>query len=173
MFHNTLQISTIDTPSGEMTMIADSHTIHLLQFSDLKNLNQEIESIRFKTDSTLSHDESDVIRLLKDELKLYFEGKLFKFETPINFSGTEFQKSVWEEAISIEYGITKSYEDLSIILKKPRAFRTVANALSNNHILLLIPCHRIINKSGGISGYKGGVERKKWLSEHEKKHRQN
>ena len=156
-----------------MTAVSDVQNICLVQFSNSKNLIREIEKIKLKNDFEIILNENDILKLLKQELEIYFCGKLHNFTIPVHSIGTEFQKLVWNEATKTEYGDTKNYENISINLKKSKAFRAVANALSSNPVLLVIPCQRVINKNGKIGGYAGGTERKMWLLEHEKKYRDN
>ena len=84
--------------------------------------------------------------------------------------GTLFQQSVWKELQKIEYGSTRSYLEQSLALNQPDAIRAVANANGMNRIAIIIPCHRVIGANGRMTGYGGGVHRKKWLLDHEKKY---
>ena len=86
--------------------------------------------------------------------------------------GSFFQQSVWIELQKIPYGETRSYRDLAIVLQKPTAFRAVALANGANQFAIVIPCHRVIKANGDLCGYGGGIMRKKWLLEHEKKHKE-
>ena len=87
----------------------------------------------------------------------------------LHFPGTDFQKSVWNVLREIPYGSTWSYQDQAVKLNHPRAVRAVASANGKNRIAIVIPCHRVIGKDGSLTGYGGGLERKKWLLEHERK----
>jgi AraC family transcriptional regulator of adaptative response/methylated-DNA-[protein]-cysteine methyltransferase len=98
----------------------------------------------------------------------YFAGKLKQFKTPIFWSGSVFQKIVWDALVRIPYGETRSYADVAASLGKPSAFRAVANANGANPLAIVVPCHRVINTDGGLGGYGGGLARKKWLIDHEK-----
>ena len=84
--------------------------------------------------------------------------------------GSEFQQSVWKELQNIKYGETRSYLEQSIVLKKPESIRAIANANGMNRIAIVIPCHRVIGADGRLVGYGGGLHRKKWLLDHEKKY---
>jgi methylated-DNA-[protein]-cysteine S-methyltransferase len=107
--------------------------------------------------------ESDIIIQTKSELTEYFAGKRKYFSIPLLLCGTEFQKSVWNELLKIEYGKTKSYLELSNNLKNPDAIRAVAAANGANAISIFIPCHRIIGSNGNLIGYAGGLIAKKNL----------
>lgn len=97
------------------------------------------------------------------QLDEYFAGKRTKFELNISPKGTEFQKKVWAELLKIPYGKTKSYQEIAEAVGKPNAQRAVGSACSKNPILLLIPCHRVIAKSGKLTGFAYGLKKKEAL----------
>lgn len=102
------------------------------------------------------------------QLDEYFKGERKEFDLKYEISGTQFQKSAWESLIKIPYGETWSYKQQAIYLGNERATRAVGNANSKNSINIIIPCHRVIGNNKKLTGYTGGVNRKKWLLEHEK-----
>ncbi len=104
---------------------------------------------------------------LFSELEKYFGGTLTKFTVPLDLQGTFFQRKVWDAVSSVPYGEVISYARLSAILHQPDAIRAVAHANSQNPLLLLVPCHRIIGSNGDLTGYAGGLSRKKLLLEME------
>jgi len=97
----------------------------------------------------------------------YFDGKRQDFNFKLNPKGTEFQQKVWQELINIPFGKTMSYLDLSKKLGDVKAIRAVASANGKNPLWIVVPCHRIIGTDGSLTGYAGGLWRKKWLLEHE------
>lgn len=101
------------------------------------------------------------------QLREYFEGKRTQFSLTLNPEGTEFQKRVWQALEEIPYGKTVSYLDLSKTLGDPKAIRAVAAANGKNPLWIILPCHRVIGSDGSLTGYAGGLHRKKWLLEHE------
>ena len=101
------------------------------------------------------------------QLQDYFDGKRTTFTFPLNPSGTDFQKKVWDELLHIPFGKTCSYLDLSKKLGDVKAIRAVASANGKNPLWIVIPCHRVIGSDGSLTGYAGGLWRKKWLLEHE------
>ncbi len=129
----------------------------------------EIERLRIKTKSAIIPGSTKPILMIEEELKLYFNGTLQKFNTPIYLLGSPFQKMVWQELINIPYGKTRSYLNQAKALGKPTSYRAVANANGMNQLAIIVPCHRIINSNGELGGYGGGLHRKKWLIEHERK----
>jgi methylated-DNA-[protein]-cysteine S-methyltransferase len=107
---------------------------------------------------------------LKDavkQLQEYFDGKRTSFNFPINPKGTDFQQKVWKALLEIPYGKTTSYMDLSKKLGDVKAIRAVASANGKNPLWIVVPCHRVIGSDGSLTGYAGGLWRKKWLLEHE------
>lgn len=101
------------------------------------------------------------------QLKEYFSGKRNDFDFKINPKGTEFQQKVWQELGNIPFGKTISYLDLSKKIGDVKAIRAVASANGKNPLWIVIPCHRVIGTDGSLTGYAGGLWRKKWLIEHE------
>lgn len=101
------------------------------------------------------------------QLNEYFEGKRKEFTFLINPQGTEFQQKVWQELLHIPFGKTMSYLDLSKKIGDVKAIRAVASANGKNPLWIVVPCHRIIGTDGSLTGYAGGLWRKKWLLEHE------
>jgi methylated-DNA-[protein]-cysteine S-methyltransferase len=103
------------------------------------------------------------------QLTEYFKGQRAKFSIPLILEGTEFQKAVWRQLQKIPFGRTASYGDVARAVGSPRAFRAVGNANNKNPIPLIIPCHRVIGSDGKLVGFGGGIWRKEWLLEHEKR----
>lgn len=101
------------------------------------------------------------------QLNQYFEGSRKEFQLAINPEGTDFQKRVWNALQEIPYGKTCSYLELSKTLGDVKAIRAVASANSKNPLWIIIPCHRVIGSDGSLTGYAGGLHRKKWLLDHE------
>jgi len=101
------------------------------------------------------------------QLQEYFEGKRTHFTFLLHPSGTEFQKKVWQELLNIPFGKTCSYLELSKKLGDIKAIRAVAAANGKNPLWIVVPCHRVIGADGSLTGYAGGLWRKKWLLEHE------
>ena len=97
------------------------------------------------------------------QLDEYFAGKRTKFELNISPKGTAFQKKVWAELLKTPYGKTKSYQEIAEAVAKPKAQRAVGSACNKNPILLIIPCHRVVSKSGKLTGFACGVDRKEQL----------
>jgi methylated-DNA-[protein]-cysteine S-methyltransferase len=103
----------------------------------------------------------------KEQLQQYFSGELKQFNLKLNLQGTDFQKRVWQALQNIPYGKTASYMELAKQLGDPLAIRAVAAANGKNPLWILVPCHRVIGSDGSLTGYAGGLWRKKWLLDHE------
>jgi AraC family transcriptional regulator of adaptative response/methylated-DNA-[protein]-cysteine methyltransferase len=162
----------LDTQLGPMLAIADDQCLYLLEFVDRRGLEKEIERLRIKTKSAIIPGRNKPISSIESELKDYFAGILTEFKTPLFLLGSPFQKRVWEEIKKIPSGTTRSYFDMADAVGKPTSYRAVAQANGANQCAIIIPCHRVINKSGELGGYGGGITRKKWLLEHERKNKQ-
>ena len=107
--------------------------------------------------------------LLAGQVNEYFAGTRKEFDLPLLLVGTDFQKQVWNGLTKIPYGETRSYKQQSIFLGNEKAIRAVAGANGENGIAIIIPCHRVIGEDGSLTGYGGGLPKKKWLLEHEAK----
>ncbi len=110
---------------------------------------------------------SDIIHQCTEELIEYFSGRRRQFTVPVHQEGTEFQKRVWSELIQIPFGKTISYLDLSKRLGDPKAIRAAASTNGKNKIAIIVPCHRVIGSDKSLTGYSGGLSRKRWLLQHE------
>jgi methylated-DNA-[protein]-cysteine S-methyltransferase len=101
------------------------------------------------------------------QLDEYFAGERTEFDIKLNPQGTVFQQSVWNELLNISFGKSRTYLEQTKQIGDPKAIRAVASANGKNPIWIIIPCHRVIGSDGSLTGYAGGVWRKKWLLEHE------
>lgn len=101
------------------------------------------------------------------QLKEYFNKKRKTFNVPLDTKGTAFQKSVWNALLDVPYGKTNTYGDIAHALNNPKAVRAVGAANGKNPISIIVPCHRIIGANATLTGYAGGLERKRWLLKHE------
>ena len=104
---------------------------------------------------------------VREQLDAYFAGELDRFDVPMAVLGTDFQKRVWDQLVQIPFGETISYSELARRMGDPKLVRAVGVANGRNPISIIIPCHRVIGADGSLVGYGGGLERKKWLLEHE------
>jgi AraC family transcriptional regulator, regulatory protein of adaptative response / methylated-DNA-[protein]-cysteine methyltransferase len=162
--------SKILTPLGTMTAFYDKDELHSLSFVDTEHYHRQ--HILFnKTDViVLPIAETKLMCYLADELAQYFLAERTHFTVPQRVMGTAFQQRIWRELSTIAHGETRSYKALAHAVGNPSGFRAVAQANRANPFTILVPCHRIIAADGSLGGYYGGIERKRWLLEHEKRH---
>ncbi len=104
-----------------------------------------------------------------EQLRAYFSPELKEFNVDVSMQGTDFQKNVWRALNAIPYGETVSYKTIAEKIKSPKAMRAVGLANGKNPISIIVPCHRVIGANGSLTGYGGGLPRKKWLLAHEMK----
>ncbi len=170
-----LTLCCLPTPLGKMLAIASDEGIVLLDFVDRKGLERATQRLRQRfgargkraaiVPGTHRH-----LTQLSRELSEYFDGKRRKFDVPLAPRGSEFEQRAWRYLLTIEYGQTRSYADEARAIGCPRAVRAVGRANGMNYIGILIPCHRVIGSNGDLTGYGGGIARKRWLLDHERRH---
>jgi len=118
----------------------------------------------------LAHGEpgvSDIIHICTEQLIEFFQGRRRIFDIPIHQDGTDFQQRVWNELLDVPFGKTMSYLDLAKKLGDPKVIRAAASTNGRNKIAIIVPCHRVIGTDKSLTGYSGGLWRKKWLLQHE------
>jgi AraC family transcriptional regulator, regulatory protein of adaptative response / methylated-DNA-[protein]-cysteine methyltransferase len=165
-----IKIIKIETPLGEMIAGAVDDGICLLEFGDRRMLNIEYKDLERYLTTTIIESENTHLVTIRKQLEEYFQGTRKEFSVPLVTPGTFFQQAVWKELMNIPYGTTRTYQQQSIALHKPESIRAVASANGMNRISIVIPCHRVIGYDGRLTGYGGGLKRKKWLLDHEKKY---
>ena len=116
-----------------------------------------------------SSDGCDVLRKCASEFDLYFAGKHKEFTVPLKLIGTDFRKKCWEALLTIPYGETINYKELATKVGNPKASRAVGGANHHNPIVVIVPCHRVIGANGSLTGFGGGLDKKQFLLELEKK----
>lgn len=158
-----INLTRIETDLGTMVACATDKGICLLEFSDRKMLETEFKQLMKTLKAPIVQGENQFFKPLKIELDSYFKGMLKEFDVPLDLVGTDFQKQVWNVLLQIPYGITSSYAEQADRLGKPSAVRAVANANGMNKISIIVPCHRVIGSDGSLTGYGGGLWRKKKL----------
>jgi O-6-methylguanine DNA methyltransferase len=158
-FHSTLlkKVSVASTEKGVCMMdFLKSEEVFL------KRLKERFPGVMIRDDQKN--------RNVLSQLKKYLKGELKHFNCKLDVKGTPFQKKVWSALTKIPYGQTRSYKDIALAIGHPKAFRAVGNANGKNSIPLIIPCHRVIERNGGLGGFGHGVKVKKQLLNFEKAH---
>lgn len=126
-----------------------------------------ISEISVLSEGSVSKKIPKQLKECASQLQEYFNGQRNHFDFKLNPQGTDFQQKVWQELLNIPFGKTMSYLDLSKKLGDVKAIRAVASANGKNPLWIVVPCHRVIGTDGSLTGYAGGLWRKKWLLEHE------
>lgn len=164
-----LQANWIETPVGPMIAVADKSHLHLLEFADRKGLASELKKLWAGVKGALAIGRPDPIIQVEAQLAAYFGGESGVFSVPLVLHGSDFEKTVWRQLEKIPPGETRSYRDVAQALGRPSACRAVARANGANQLALVIPCHRVIGADGSLTGYAGGLWRKRYLLELEQK----
>jgi AraC family transcriptional regulator of adaptative response/methylated-DNA-[protein]-cysteine methyltransferase len=153
----------LETPIGPMVAAATGEAVCLLEFADRPMLPTQLESVRRRFQAVLTPGGTALLSQLDQELRAYFAGELREFSVPLLLPGTPFQERVWRALLEVPYGVTCSYEDLAQRIGAPGAQRAVGHANGMNRIAIVIPCHRVVGQSGQLTGYGGGLWRKRLL----------
>ncbi len=162
-----LKIQTFDfkTPYGELILGSFEDKLCLCDWKYRKMRAQVDQRIQNGLKAEFEAGETSVIKLAKNQLNEYFEGKRREFDIPLHLVGTDFQQTVWQALIQVPFGKTDTYLGLSKLLGNVKAIRAVASANGANAISIIVPCHRIIGSQGELTGYAGGLDAKKRLLE--------
>ncbi len=134
---------------------------------EIQSSERGVRTVNFVEERFFDTTENDYNLLVINQLIEYFAGKRKVFDMPFDLEGTPFQLRVWKELLTVPFGKTRSYMDIARALGDPKAIRAVGTANGSNKIAIIIPCHRIIGSDGSLTGYAGGLHRKKWLLDFE------
>ena len=151
----------LDSPLGPVTVVADGDGLAGLHLDDQRHLPHP-ERFGDRDDA--------VLPALREQLDAYWAGTLTTFDVPLATGGTPFQQSVWAALRAVPYGTTCSYGQLAVAIGRPTAVRAVGAANGRNPVGIVVPCHRVVGSTGALTGYAGGLERKRFLLEHELRH---
>jgi AraC family transcriptional regulator of adaptative response/methylated-DNA-[protein]-cysteine methyltransferase len=158
-----IRIAWIETPLGPMLAGATGAGVCLLEYTDRRSIEAQIDRLRRRFPMPMVPGDSDFLRQLGTELEEYFAGRRREFTCPLVYPGTPFEEKVWGQLLRIPCGETRSYQDIGRALGQPGASRAVGRANGMNRIAILIPCHRVVNQNGELGGYGGGLWRKRIL----------
>jgi AraC family transcriptional regulator of adaptative response/methylated-DNA-[protein]-cysteine methyltransferase len=158
-----IHVTRILTPLGPMLAGATNDGICMLEFIDRRMLERQIQILRHRLNGEFIPGNNIHFKNLNKEISEYFAGKRKNFSVPLKLVGTEFQRKVWSELIKTPYGTTRTYNEIAKLIEAERSVRAVANANAANRIAIIIPCHRIIGSDGHLTGYGGGLWRKRYL----------
>ena len=158
MTRSAVLYTTCESPLGELLLIGDGES--------LTGLYMQAQKYAREVQQEWRHD-AKPFRGVAEQLDAYFRGELRTFDVPLAPCGTEFQRRVWRALADIEFGTTTTYGELARRIGSPNAPRAVGLANGHNPIGIIVPCHRVIGANGSLTGYGGGIERKRWLLAHE------
>ena len=152
-----------------MTAVGDDEALYLLEYADRRGLERQVRRLRARAKAGIVPGRTRPIAQIEAELAAYFRGSSMRFETPLAPLGSPFQRAVWDALLAIPPGQTRSYADLARAVGRPRAVRALGQANGANPFAIVVPCHRVINADGALGGYGGGLPRKRWLLDHERR----
>ena len=164
-----INITRFTTRLGPMFACATQKGICLLEFTNRRMLETEFIDLRRRLKAVILPGENPFLEQVQQEIGEYMDGQRRDFTVPLHAPGTEFQQLVWQELQEIPFGETRSYGQMAERIGRPKAVRAMGTANGANRIAIIIPCHRVIGADGSLTGYGGGLGRKKWLLEMERK----
>ena len=156
----TIYYSSVSSPIDTIWVASDRIGVCLLRFG--RKENEFLEEIRQAGFQQIQADQ-ELNRGVSEEITAYFEGKVTRFSSPVHPQGSPFDMKVWEALQRIPFGETRSYQEIAQQVSNPKGCRAIGGANRRNPIPLLIPCHRVINKDGGLGGFSSGTQIKEWL----------
>ncbi|MEO6719643.1 MAG: methylated-DNA--[protein]-cysteine S-methyltransferase [Ferruginibacter sp.] len=159
-----IQTALFESPLGTLIIKVSEANLHAVLFT-----NSLKRPLTAENTSVESHHSHVLMDECKKQLEEYFAGKRLQFDLPVQQEGTPFQQSVWAALLTIPYGRTISYLELSKRIGNVKATRAVGTTNGSNQVSIIVPCHRVIGSNGDLTGYGGDLWRKKWLLEHEDK----
>ncbi len=158
-----LMVRRLETPLGPMLATASEAHLYLLEFVDRRMLSTQIDRLRARLDGCFVPGDNAVLRQIQAELSEYFGGTRRTFDVPTQMPGTEFQRAVWAALQQVPFGETRSYAAQAEAIGRPRAVRAVGRANGDNRLAIVVPCHRVVGADGALTGYGGGLWRKRAL----------
>ena len=147
------------SPLGPLTILASDNGVHAIAFG-----SDRTEQVKINLPRAVNHP---IIDAVAEQLSMYFNGTLKVFDLPLGLHGTNFQKQVWNLLLDIPIGETRTYGDIARALGNAGASQAVGAANGKNPVAIVVPCHRVIGASGHLTGYAGGMDKKKFLLAHE------
>ena len=155
----------LKTPIGQMIACADANGLSVLEFYGEDAFENILSMIERSLKAVLKEGSNKHLEQTEKELNEYFSGKRKLFDVALQLHGTDFQKQVWQALQTIPYGTTRTYMQQTLSFTKAESIRAVANANGKNPVAIIVPCHRVVGTNGSLTGYAGGLHRKKYLLE--------
>jgi methylated-DNA-[protein]-cysteine S-methyltransferase len=157
----------MSSPVGLLFLALSERGLRHLEYMDRKSIKRVISTHTNPESGETWEASLLVLKPVVDQLEAYFCGSLTEFDLPLDPVGTDFQQLVWKALLKIPYGETRSYGEIAKAIRQPRAARAVGLANNQNPLAIVVPCHRVIGANGSLTGYGGGMQRKRWLLQHE------
>ncbi len=154
---DTILSTRVTSPIGMLTLTSNGSALTQLLIAREDNLNAE----------SVPAEADPVLAATREQLDAYFDMRLTEFDLPLAAAGTDFQRRVWDSLRTIPFGETISYAELARRIDQPKAVRAVGAANGRNPLMIVVPCHRVIGADGSLTGFGGGIDRKRWLLDHE------
>jgi methylated-DNA-[protein]-cysteine S-methyltransferase len=157
----------MSSPIGLLFLAGSPRGLRYVEYMDRRSIKRMIA--RHADDTPEATWEPSLLELkpVVDQLESYFCGTITSFELRLDAPGTDFQRAVWKALLQIPYGETRSYGEIARVIRQPRSARAVGLANNQNPLAIVVPCHRVVGAKGSLTGYGGGVARKRWLLQHE------
>ena len=164
-----LMAQRLDTPLGPMLGVANEQGVCLLEFVDRRSMEAQVATLRRHFPQPIVPGSNKHLDHIAEELSGYFVGTLTEFTVPLIFPGSPFQSAVWNALRMIPYGETTSYGAIAAQIGRPGASQAVGRANGDNRLAIVVPCHRVVRSDGQLCGYAGGLRRKQWLLDLERR----
>lgn len=161
----------LETPLGPMLALANDQGLHVLDFIDRRGLERRILTLRARLTCAIAPGNNVHLDSIVTQLHQYFAGTRVTFDVPLVLTGSPWEQRVWRRLFTVPLGETVSYSHMAKDLGQPNARRAVGRANGMNYLAIVVPCHRVIRADGSLCGYGGGLWRKQWLLDHERRSR--
>ncbi len=159
----TVKVQLYSSPCGGIILGSIGDRLCLCDWNEKACVESNKRRISRILNADFTEETSDVINMAINELDEYFSGTRKEFDIPLQFAGTEFQRGVWRALLDIPYGETRSYMHIARAIGNPKGVRAVAQAVGDNAMSIIVPCHRVIGSDGSLTGFAGGLEAKRYL----------
>lgn len=159
----------MSSPLGLLFLVQSDRGLRYLDYMDRKSLKRMIKNRSAETPEAEWVASLLDLKAVVEQLDEYFCGLRKTFDLPLDLAGSEFQQGVWQALRQIPYGETTTYGKIAKAIQQPRAARAVGLANNQNPVAIIVPCHRVIGANGRLTGYGGGIPRKRWLLKHEQR----
>jgi methylated-DNA-[protein]-cysteine S-methyltransferase len=157
----------MSSPLGLLFLARSERGLRHLEFMDRKSIKRMIAGHKKEASDAVWEPSLLELKPVVDQLEAYFCGQRTEFVVPLDLVGTEFQRLVWAALLRIPYAQTHSYGEIAKLIGQPKSARAVGLANNQNPVAIVVPCHRVIGANGSLTGYGGGMKRKRWLLDHE------